>query len=173
MVKENQGTLYEQVSDDLTWKSSKEFSEQWEYDHGRYELRKCSIVAAKEVLSPDLLTKWRGINTLVKSEAQRTIKNTSSSQTRFYTSSEDKDAVYYNDAVRGHWSIENHLHWHLDVTFNEDANRSRKGNAPQNLNALRKMALHRIAKMTDKLSLKKRRFRASMNVEYLQKVGGF
>ena len=172
-VKENQGTLHEQVADDLTWKSAKQFSEQWEYDHGRYELRKCSIVAAKEVLSPDLLTKWRGINTLVRIQTQRTTNNTSSSQTRFYISSEDKDAAYYNDAVRGHWSIENHLHWHLDVTFNEDANRSRKGNAPQNLSVLRKMALHRIAKMTDKLSLKKRRFRASMNIGYLQKVVGF
>jgi hypothetical protein len=69
-------------------------------------------------------------------------------------------------------SIENHLHWHLDVTFNEDANRSRSGNAPQNLNILRKMALHRISNMDDKLSLKKRRFRASMNVDYLREVVG-
>jgi len=171
-VKANQGTLHEQVSDDFTWKSSKEFSEEWEYDHGRYELRKCSIVAAKEVLTPDLLEKWVGIKTIVKIEAQRTMNDITSLQTRLYISSDDKDAAYYNNAVRGHWSIENHLHWHLDVSFNEDANRSRSGNAPQNLNILRKVALQRITKMTDKLSLKKRRFRASMNVEYLQKVVG-
>lgn len=171
-VKANQGLLYDQVSDDFTWKSAHEFSEQWEYDHGRYELRKCSIVAAKEVLSPDLLEKWVGIKTLIKIEAQRAINEVSTWQTRFYMSSQEKDATYYNEAVRAHWSIENHLHWHLDITFNEDANRSRSGYAPQNLNILRKIALHRIRHMTDKLSLKKRRFRASMNVDYLQKVIG-
>ena len=172
-VKQKQGSLHEQVCDDFTWKSSTGFSETWEYDHGRYEIRKCQIVKAKDVLTPDLLDKWAGIKTLVKIESQRTIFDITSFQSRFYISSEEKNAEFYNAAVRGHWSIENHLHWHLDVTFNEDANRSRSGKAPQNLNILRKMALQRISRMKDKLSLKKRRFRASMNVDYLQKVIGF
>ncbi len=172
-LKKNQGTLLDQVSDDFTWQSAKYLNETWEYDHGRYETRVCQIVSAKEVLSPDLLTKWTGIKTVVKIVAQRTIKDVTTSQTRFYISSEERNEEFYNLAVRGHWSIENHLHWHLDVTFNEDANRSRSGNAPQNLNILRKMALHRISNMDDKLSLKKRRFRASMNVDYLREVVGF
>lgn len=172
-VKGNQGLLYEEISDDFTWKSSKEFSESWEYDHGRYETRKCQIVAAKDFLTSKLRDKWTGVNTLIKIESQRIINGVTSSQTRFYISSERKSAEFYNNSIRGHWSIENHLHWHLDVTFNEDANRSRTGYAPQNLNILRKMALQRIFRMTDKLSLKKRRFRASMNADYLQKVVGF
>ena len=171
-VKQNQGNLYDQVSDDFTWKSSKEFSEDWEYDHGRYEERKCQIAPAQEVLSPNLLSKWRAIKSVIKIEARRTVNGVRSSQTRYYISNEEQDAAFYNTLIRGHWSIENQLHWHLDVTFNEDANRSRSGNAPQNLNILRKMALHRISRMKDKLSLKKRRFRASMNVEYLEKVLG-
>ena len=171
-VKKNQGNLFKEVSDDLTWNSSSQFSETWEYDHGRYEVRKCQIVAAKEVLSPDLLNKWKGIKTLVKIVAQRTIGDVTTSQSRIYISSEERNTEFYNAAVRGHWGIENHLHWHLDVTFNEDANRSRTGYAPQNLNILRKMSLHRISRMDDKLSLKKRRFRASMNVEYLRQVVG-
>ncbi len=69
--------------------------------------------------------------------------------------------------VRNHWSIENHLHWHLDVTFNEDANRIRTKNAPVNLNILRKIALQKVKKMNDKSSLQKRRFRASLNSQYL------
>jgi len=171
-VKKNQRNLFEQVSDDFTWKSSKILNETWEYDHGRYETRVCQIVSAKDVLTPDLLEKWTGIKTLVKVVAQRTKNGVTSSQSRFYISSENRNEEFYNMAVKGHWSIENHLHWHLDVTFSEDANRSRTGNAPQNLNILRKMALHRISKMDDKLSLKKRRFRASMNVDYLRKVVG-
>ncbi len=171
-VKQNQGSLYEEVCDDFTWKSSKEIDETWEYDHGRYEKRKCRIVAAQEVLTPDTLNRWEGIKTVVKVVSERTIDGVTSLQSRFYISSEAKEPAYYNAAVRGHWSIENHLHWHLDVTFDEDANRSRTGNAPQNLNVLRKMALQRISRMNDKLSLKKRRFRASMNVDYLRKVAG-
>jgi len=172
-VKQNQGSLHEEVADEYLWKSSKGLNETWEYDHGRYEVRSCQIVSASEFLSPDLLEKWTGIKTIVKIVSERTIDGVTKSQSRFYISSEEKDAAFYNAAVRGHWSIENHLHWHLDVTFNEDASRSRTGNAPQNLNILRKMALHRIARMDDKLSLKKRRFRASMNVNYLQSVLGF
>ena len=57
--------------------------------------------------------------------------------------------------VRGHWSIENQLHWHLDVTFREDDSRARKGNAPMNLNILRKMALTRIRQMKDKTQSQK------------------
>ena len=171
-VKKNQRNLFEQVSDDFTWQTATKFNETWEYDHGRYETRFCQMVSAKEVLTPDLLEKWKGIKTVVKIVAQRTINNVTTSQSRFYVSSEERNEAFYNAAVRGHWSIENHLHWHLDITFNEDANRSRTGNAPQNLNILRKMALHRISSMDDKLSLKKRRFRASMNVEYLRKVVG-
>lgn len=171
-VKENQGSLFGEVSDGFIWKSARQFDETWEYDHGRHEVRKCQAISAGEFLSPVLLSKWTGVETLVKIEATRTIDGATTSNTRYYISSEAQGEAFYNAAVRGHWGIENHLHWHLDVTFSEDANRSRTGNAPQNLNILRKMALHRISIMGDKLSLKKRRFRASMNVEYLRKVLG-
>ena len=171
-VKQNQGSLHEEISDEFNWVSTKSFNETWEYDHGRYEVRKCFIASAKDYLTSDLLDKWSGIKTLVKIVASRTVDDLTSSQTRFYISSEESTPDFYNASVRGHWGIENHLHWHLDVTFNEDANRSRNGYAPQNLNILRKMALHRVSKLNDKLSLKKRRFRASMNVGYLRKIVG-
>jgi predicted transposase YbfD/YdcC len=172
-VKKNQGDLYEEVSDKFTWGGAKEFSETWEYDHGRYETRTCYTVSASAFLSPIQLSKWKGIKTLIKVKAERTTSGITTSNTRFYISSDEKDHVFYNENIRGHWGIENHLHWHLDITFNEDANRSRTRNAPENLNTLRKIALHRIEKMDDKLSLKKRRFRASMNMDYLTDVIGF
>ncbi|MFT7482990.1 MAG: putative transposase YbfD/YdcC, partial [Oceanospirillaceae bacterium] len=171
-VKGSQGNLLEQVSDDFIWQTTNTSDETWEYEHGRYETRVCQIVPAKEVLSPDLLTKWTGIKTLIKIVSTRTIKSVKTTESRFYISSQERDEAFYNLAVREHWGIENHLHWHLDVTFKEDANRSRSGNAPQNLNILRKMVLHRISNMDDRLSLKKRRYRASMNIDYLRKVVG-
>lgn len=169
-LKANQGNLFEEVSDDYIWQSSKNHHKTWEYDHGRYETRKCQIASASEFLSPALLKKWKEIKTLIKIESERTINDVTSLHTRYYISSEAQSAAYYNDAIRSHWGIENLLHWHLDVTFKEDANRARTGFAPQNLNILRKMALYRISNMNDRLSLQKRRYRASMNTKYLQKV---
>ncbi len=67
--------------------------------------------------------------------------------------------------VRGHWDIENHLHWHLDVTFREDDCHARKGNAPENLSILRKLALQIIKEQDDKLSIKKRKLKAAYDID--------
>ncbi|MCD8256956.1 MAG: ISAs1 family transposase [Oscillospiraceae bacterium] len=83
---------------------------------------------------------------------------------RYFISSLDNlDRFAY--AVRKHWSIENQLHWCLDVIFREDASQARKDNSPLNLNVLRKVALA-LCKNTDmgkRVSIKKKRFRASLN----------
>lgn len=171
-VKKNQKGLLEEIEDGFTWRKPEQYHKKWEYDHGRYEDRLCEILKAKEILHPETLNKWTGINTLVKISSTRIVKDKSVQEKRFYISSEALSAGEYNQMVRNHWSIENHLHWHLDVTFKEDACRARDGNAAQNLNILRKFALFKIGKMNDKLSLKKRRFRASLNLEYLEEVLG-
>ena len=62
-------------------------------------------------------------------------------QRRFYVSSLDTDARSFHQYVRGHWSVENQLHWMLDVAFHEDQCPIRGGFAPQNLSVLRKIAL--------------------------------
>lgn len=94
------------------------------------------------------------MNTLIKITATRIVKEKKSEEIRYYISSESiLDPAYYNGVVRGHWGIENQLHWHLDVTFREDASRARKGNAAENLSVMRKIALHRLTRMEDKLSL--------------------
>jgi predicted transposase YbfD/YdcC len=75
---------------------------------------------------------------------------------RHYISDEaEEKATYDNALVRGHWSIENQLHCHLDVTFKEDACRAGEGNAPENLSTIRKLALQIISNTKDKHSLKK------------------
>ncbi len=170
-VKQNQPSLFEEVSEAFSYSPEEGFSEDWEYDHGRFETRSCWILDAEGVLSPDVRKKWPAVRTIAKIRSERHIKGATSSETRYYISSEGgRQAKYYNRLVRGHWGIENHLHWHLDVTFREDENRSRSGNAPLNLNILRKMALHRLSRKKDRLSLKKRRYRASMNTDYLEKI---
>ena len=67
--------------------------------------------------------------------------------------------------ARGHWTIENNLHWMLDVTFKEDASRARKEYAAENLSLVRKLALH-----NDKRRIKKRLFRAALSQDYLKEI---
>lgn len=80
------------------------------------------------------------------------------------------DAVKdYADAVRMHWGVES-THWSLDVTFREDASKTRKGKAPENLALLRRLALNVVKKDQEKhakRSLKAKRFIASLNTDYL------
>ena len=170
-LKTNQRELYDDAECGFKVRKPISISENWEYDHGRYETRKCSILPAGEVLLPENLSQWCGLKTIIKVEAMRLIRGKETSETRFYISDEQgKTAEYYNALVRGHWSIENQLHWHLDVTFKEDASRARKGNVAENLSTLRKLALQIITAQNDKLSLKKRRVMAAYDDEYMRKL---
>lgn len=90
---------------------------------------------------------------------------------RYYISDEDyPKAAYYNMLARGHWAIENNLHWMLDVTFKEDASRARKGFAAENLFFVRKIALQVVKQHNDKRSIKKRLFRAALSQDYLKEI---
>lgn len=170
-LKGNQGDLYEEVSEAFSYGRIQAWDEQWEYDHGRYEVRRCEVMQARGYLSPKFADRWSTVGQFVRLTASRTINNVTTTQTRYYlTSSRTFAADKLNQLIRGHWSIENKLHWHLDVTFAEDASRARSGHAALNLSTLRKMALHRIKHDTQKLSLKKRRFKASMNLDYLDEL---
>jgi predicted transposase YbfD/YdcC len=169
-VKANQKALYEEL--ECAFKANKALEATTEYrNHGRIELRKCSILSAKESMDEEVLQQWDGLNTLVKIEATRTIKNKTTVDIRYYISDEIVNKpLYYSKLSRGHWSIENNLHWHLDVTFKEDACRVRSGNAPENLSTLRKLALQIINHHDDKLSLKKRRIKAAYDSDYLKSL---
>ena len=85
---------------------------------------------------------WPGLQTLVKVEARRIQGGRSQTETRYYISDESEvNPLYYSKLARGHWGVENHLHWHLDVTFGEDASRVHRGYGPENLPTLRELAL--------------------------------
>lgn len=170
-VKSNQKDLLEDVKYAFRTHQARFVDEEWEYDHGRFETRKCSILPAKETLMGEVFERWEGLKTIVKVEAKRTIKETECVETRYYISDEaTQNAAYFNALARGHWSIETQLHWHLDVTFKEDDCRVRTGNAPENLSTLRKLALQIITQHKDKLSLKKRRVKASYDLAYLKEI---
>lgn len=175
-VKGNQAGLLEEIEDTFRFKQAQAevFDEEWNYAHGRNEQRSCHILPVEQMLNPEVALPWRELNVLVKVVAQRQPKGKElSTQTRYYIASakdQPAKARYFNSLVRGHWGIENNLHWQLDMTFREDYATVKKGNGPQNLSALRKIALQRLANANDKLSMPKRRFRAALNLVYLEEI---
>ena len=111
------------------------------------------------------------MKSVVMIEAERFIGDALSVETRYYLSSLENDAKLLNGAIRSHWSVENSLHWVLDVTFQEDRSRIKKANAPENFGLLRRLALCLLKKEgTSKRSIKGKRLRASWDEGYLQRV---
>jgi predicted transposase YbfD/YdcC len=170
-VKGNQGELLDEIT--CAFKACPALSsvENWEYDRNRFETRHCSILAAPPSLDSRFLAQWPGLSTLVKVVSTRLLGEKKREEIRYYISDElVTNALYFSYLARGHWGIENQLHWHLDVTFGEDACRVRTGNGPENLATLRKFALHLITHRKDRLSLKKRRVKAAYDIEYLKEL---
>ena len=169
-LKENQKFLYEAAIDAFRYNKIIDVSTEMEGDHGRIEERRCSILPADSIEDKQLLKRWKNLSMLIRIDAVIENKTTreKTCSTRYYISDENyPKAAYFNMLARGHWSIENQLHWLLDVAFHEDACRARKGFAPQNLSLIRKMALQCVKEQNDKCSIKKRLFRASLSLDYL------
>lgn len=132
--------------------------------HGRLEIR--DFYCVKNVTYIENQENWVGINTLCKVVSKVYRNNEEHTFTRLYITSLAPDINVIKDAIRGHWGIENGLHWVLDVTFGEDQSRKRKDHAPRNFSLLRKIAIN-VAKL-DKSprSVVARRRKAMMNERY-------
>ncbi|MER8753099.1 ISAs1 family transposase, partial [Mesorhizobium sp. M1050] len=103
---------------------------------------------------------------------RRTIKKTGavSIETRLFISLLPPDPVRLAAAVRAHWSVENNLHWVLDVAFREDECRVRKDHSARNLAMIRRAVLNMLRREPSKTSLKRKRLKALMNPTYRQAV---
>lgn len=115
----------------------------------------------------DDLSAWKHLKSIVMVEASREKDGKTTLENRFYLSSLDVTAKEFNRFVRNHWSIENQLHWKLDVVFREDVCRTRTGNAAENMATARKLALQLLNRIADKESIKNRRKMAGWEDSYL------
>lgn len=145
-VKDNQPTLHEEIKEYFQWAredliESKRISVHTEtsYEHGRKVFWR--VFATKDTVWFEDHVKWSNLRSFVCVERTRTQDGIASTQTAFYISSLEADADVFLRLTRGHWSVENQLHWLLDVAFCEDASLVHTGHAPQNLSLLRKIAL--------------------------------
>jgi len=172
-VKQNQKLLYEDIEDEFRFPSNFISSDTTvDLDHGRIETRTCSIKSNFECLQK--AERWINLKTIVKVESKREFKNSdkaTETAVRYYISDIKATAEDFQKAIRSHWSIENKLHWTLDVAFGEDASRKRKDNAAQNFATLNKIALNLLKnEKTLKLGVKSRRLKAGWDNDYLLKV---
>lgn len=141
----------------------------WQKAHGRIERR--DVWLEEDLRWIDAAQDWPGLASVVMAESVRLTPGGQESTKRFYISSlQGKTPQQMGALIRGQWSVENHLHWHLDVTVGEDDSRLTKDNAPKNLSILRKLALQLLGKSDLKASLKRKRKRAARDDGFLAQV---
>jgi len=172
-LKENQRTLQKDVAEyfaDPQLSADCPCVRRGDSGHGRVEERVCRVAEAGWLAERH--PQWRNLRSIVQVTATRTDKKTgqSSTETRLYISSLPPDPARILEASRSHWSIENKLHWQLDVTFREDQCRSRKDHAARNLATMRKSVLNLLRRDPSKLSLKRKRLKAAINSTFRHTV---
>lgn len=175
-VKQNQPTLHDGIEGHFTDHLEDEFArtsvsrhETHEKGHGRDETRYYYVCPVPENLPGS--ERWPELNAIGLAINNTIRDDKSTCEVRYYILSKKLSARRFAEAVRGHWGIENNLHWQLDVTFQEDQARHRKGHSNANFNILRKAALSLLKNNTSKkVGIKNKRLIASINERYLMEV---
>ncbi|HLE51400.1 MAG TPA: ISAs1 family transposase [Anaerolineales bacterium] len=178
-LKENHGRLYQDVVKlfaDLEASNFKAYAYSQDRtvnkNHGRLETRTCQVIADQQILmqlrdAPE----WKGLQSVVKVHARRQMGDEVTEKERYFLSSLVSNARHLLNVVRSHWSIENELHWVLDIAFREDESRIRKDHGPENFALLRHIALNLVKQeKTQKASVKGKRLKAGWDEDYLLKI---
>jgi predicted transposase YbfD/YdcC len=172
-LKGNQGNLHKEV--ELLFEKAKEDNYQdlahdthttVDGGHGRVETRRYTTIGDVDWFEEKV--KWQKLTSFGMVESERDTGDKITHETRYFISSLPSDAERFGEAVRGHWGIENSLHWCLDVAFREDDNRVRKGHGPANLAIINRFALSLIKQdPSRKVGVKASRKRAGWDLDYL------
>jgi len=166
-LKGNQSSLHDDVRLYFENEDVKARAITKEKGHGRIETREYRIETEIDWLHQK--PKWAGLKAIGAVKSSVWEKDVLREETRYFITSLT-DVKLFAEAVRGHWGIENSLHWVLDVAFNEDNCRMRKDNSGENFAVIRHIALNLLKKDDAKMSVKSRRHRCAYDDEYLFKV---
>jgi predicted transposase YbfD/YdcC len=169
-LKGNQGTLHDDVStflDDPVHAATVS-TQTVDADHGRIETRTAMVSTDIGWLQEH--HHWPGLAAIGKLVRVRETAVKTTTETAYYLLSTALSGERFNDVARQHWGVENRLHWRLDVVMNEDQDRTRLGNGPQNHAILRHMALNVMQKDGSKESLRGKFQRAGWDNAYLARL---
>ena len=175
-LKGNQGDLHQDVQQLFAHAHSQnfrgiehDFYETQEQGHGRQEIRRYWVMGKTEYLIG--AEKWAKLTTIGCVESQRQVGDKITSELRYYLLSLPLEATQFAAAVRGHWSIENQLHWILDVGFREDQSRTTQGYSSENLAVIRHLAVNLLSQeQSAKGGTRAKRLKAGWNDHYLTKI---
>ena len=174
-VKQNQPTLHEQVEAAISEALEGDAEDLDEHQtvergHGRQETRTCAIFAAPGSVDPEGL--WRDLNAVGMAITESVdSQGRCRSEVRYYILSVLLSAKEFAGAVRGHWGIENNLHWQLDVSFREDGCRVRTDHAPANLSVIRRFALGLLKREAScRRGIETKRLQCAASDEYREKA---
>lgn len=169
-LKANQDGLYQQVVAHFERvRAGLAADISYDLGHGRGEKRR--VMLSEDLRFLDAAEGFVGLKSVVCVESVRWVNQKEERSKRFYISSlNNKNTQQMGCYIRRHWSIENELHWHLDVTFEEDACRVRKDNAPRNLTTIRKVSLALLRRDPTKMSLARKRKRAARDDAFLKSL---
>jgi len=176
-VKDNQPGLHDLVKetfDELTGRGiagvQYDFHEQTDAGHGRIETRRLWVTDWTDWYADR--KEWANLNSFVCMESVRAVNSSTSCERHYYISDlTGQSAEAMLRYVRGHWGIENKLHWSLDMTFREDTLRNRVGHSAENFSRIRRLSLNLLRReKTCKASLKSKRLRAGLREDYLARV---
>ena len=176
-LKGNQGNLHQDITDYLDWAErigfkeiSYDYCETLEKDHGRIEERRCWVT--EEIGWLEHKEDWKNLKSVIMVEAIREVMGGKKTvERRYFISSLEANAQEALKCVRGHWAIENQLHWCLDIGFREDDCRVREAKSAENLATLRHIGLNLLKQEEScKLGIKSKRKKAGWNESYLLKV---
>ena len=171
-VKGNQAQLQNDITGSFSVLTPSSSNEIIEKNSGRVETRTCSVITNLKMITS--VAHWQGIQAVVRVESKRYINAKEHTEVRYYITSVHKTAEELNTLIRSHWGIENSLHWCLDVNFDEDSSRKRKGYSAQNYALTRKIALNIVNSDTSsKLSMTHKKLKATLDINYLKKLLSF
>lgn len=176
-VKNNHPTLHEDIREYFQWAqrepgriSSSVWRSGVEKEHGRIEQREVATITDIEWLRRS--DEWAGLNTIIRYRCTHYTQEGKIDTVRYYISSFETSPEQFAYLIRNHWSIENRLHWMLDVLFREDASKVSKGLSPLNLSVLRKVALSCLQRTETrkKITVRRKMMRAALDPLFLQLV---
>lgn len=172
-VKDNQPSLQAEIESFFQTAASGEIEAvaETDKDHGRIETRRCLVSHHVGWMTSNRRFpgeyRFPGLAAIAMVEATVERRGERSVERRYYIASAALSAARFAAAVRGHWAIENSLHWVLDVVFKDDLSRLRAGHGARNMAVVRHFAINLVRTANDRKSLKTRRKVASWNPDYL------